>query len=671
MGVSLGLVVLTMIAYGDLLWGKKYDFVSFDDYHYVRDNLHVQAGLTGADLWWALTSFEQSNWHPLTWISLQLDSQLFGIQPAWFHRTNLLLHAVNAVLLFLALWWMTEQPWLAAAVAALFAVHPLHVESVAWVTERKDVLSTFFWMLTLLAYIWYAARPDRGRYLLVLVSLTLGLMSKSMLVTLPCVLLLLDWWPLRRWRPDSARRLLLEKVPLLLLAAGCSLLTIAAQKRMMASEHALGPRVLNALVSYVDYLRQMFWPSDLAVLYLHPGTSLSLLQGLTAALVLAGVTLVALLERHRRPYLLVGWLWYLGTLVPVIGVLQVGLQARADRYTYVPLIGIFIALVWGPAEWLGTWRFGRVVFAGGMAALLIACTVVTGSQLKHWQDSTRLWDRALHVSGDDPRLHIIVAEVYLRDGEPDRAIHHAEEARSRQPDNWESHRVLAVALSRQGKIDEAVQSMRRAVALRPDSVDARNQMARLLWLQGNIPAAYEELAVVAQLRPDTREGQNYLGRDLERKGKLDEAIRCFQEAVRLAPDSPLYRIDLAYALEQQGNILAASEEYREALRLHPAWPEEINRLARILATHPDRLRRDGTEAIRRARQVCFVTENAYAPYLETLAAAYAEAGLFEQAASTAGLATALAEKVGNQSLAKRLSAAVQRYQNKQPSREGK
>jgi protein O-mannosyl-transferase len=704
--VSAGLFVLTIIAFGDILWSGKYGFVNFDDYTYVRDNPHVHAGLGGASLRWAMTSLEAFNWHPLTWLSLQLDHDMNGARAAGYHRTNVLLHAVNAVLLFLVLRRMTAAIWPSAAVAALFAVHPLHVESVAWIAERKDVLSTMFWMLTMLAHARFAEQPGAGRYLLVVLFLMLGLMSKPMLVTLPCVLLLLDYWPLRRFPfsppepiaaaegstepqgsllithhsshithpPCSTLRLIAEKIPLLALAAICCLLTIRAQGMLIHSSQAYYPfsaRVLNALVSYVVYLRQMLWPVDLAALYVHPSTALAPAHALAPGLLLGGLTLAALIWRRSRPYLLVGWLWYLGTLVPVIGLLQVGQQARADRYTYVPLIGIFIAVSWGAAEWLGKWKFGRVLWFAAMSLVILVCSAATWLQVSHWRDSKSLWDRAALISGVNPRLHFIAAELYLEHGEVAGAIPHAEAFARMQPDDWEAHRLLGVALERDGRRDEAVAAMARAVELEPQSAVVRKQMARFFWSQGNIPAAYLEFAVIERLDPDSAEAQHYRGTMLQRQRRLADAVRCFQEAVRLVPGSPLYYCDLAFAVEEQGNSFGASLYYRRASQLYPEWPAEHDRLARILAGDPDPLRRDGAEAVRRARQSCFATNHRYPPYLETLATAYAQAGRFKEAADTAQRAIDLLAQEADSELARRLKLSLVRYKNALPAQASK
>jgi tetratricopeptide (TPR) repeat protein len=699
-GVCLGLVALTLIAYGSLLWGAEHEFVNFDDYEYVRDNPNVHAGLTPASAWWALTSLSANNWHPLTWISLQLDWQLWGKHPRGFLLTNVLVHAANTILLLLVLRRLSVPLWPAAAVAAFFAVHPLHVESVAWVTERKDVLSTFFWLLTMLAYIRYAERPGASRYILVMLCLTLGLMSKPMLVTLPCVLLLLDWWPLRRFsfsppqaeacgyyspptthhsphdphEPISTTRLLLEKVPLFALVAVACVLTIRAQGGVLGVAQeavSLRVRVLNALVSYIAYLRQMVWPSKLTILYLHPGEKVSLVYALAAGTLLVGVTLAAACWWRSRPYLLLGWAWYLGTLVPVVGLLQVGQQARADRYTYIPLIGVFLASCWGAAQWMGDQRAGRLVLTAGTGALLVACIAVTRSQLKYWSNSTTLWDRALQVSGDDPHMHAVAVAQCLHCGELDDALRRARRFCELYPNNWRSHQFLGFALARLGKPDEARQSLERGLALEPDAIGMHRELASILWAQERIPAAFEQYAAIARLQPESAEGQHYRGIELQRLGKIDEAVYCLEEAVRLAPAGVLHHVDLALALEDKGDTTAAIGAYRDAIAINSRWPEYYDRLARILATHPDGSRRDGKEAIRRARAACsgvrWLTGQQYPPFLETLASAYAEAGSFEKAIETAQQARKL---TGDRALLDRLSAALTCYEKGLPWRGG-
>jgi tetratricopeptide (TPR) repeat protein len=682
------------MAFGDLVWGPTYEFVSFDDYHYVRNNPNVHVGLSVEGLSWAFTNFYAIHWHPLTWLSLQLDYELHGLNPRGFHLTNLLLHAANAVLLFLALRWSTGNVWPAAVVAALFAVHPLHVESVAWVTERKDMLSTLFWMLTLLAYCRYAERPGLCRYLLVVTCLTLGLLSKPMVVTLPCVLLLLDYWPLRRWAPlhaaastgavgelptgprfppVSTRQLVLEKLPLLLLAAGCATLTIFAHEPLLMDSRDQLPfgwiRVLNAALSYVSYLWQMIWPSGLAAVYLHPMEKLSWPQGIAAGLLLIGITVLAVRWRTSRPYFLVGWLWYLGTLVPVIGLLQVGMHARADRFTYIPLIGVFIVLAWGGAQWLTRRPQIRPALLGAVAGALAVCIFVTAVQLRYWRNSTTLWNRVIQVSGEDPHTIMYVAFRHLAEGDTDKAILHAQWASRLQPENWHIHGFLANAFTQAGQPAEAMICLERALALEPNSIDLQRRMATTLWSLGRIPAAYKFYATVAKAEPDSADGQFYLGVKLHRQRKWADAVRCLKKAVELAPDRVLYHCDLALALEDQGDAAAAAAAYQAASGVDPDWPVQCERLAWLLATHPDANLRDGAEAVCRARQACAATKSPRAPCLEMLAAAYAEAGQFPRAVAVAEHARRLALAAAETGLMRRVDAALGGYRQRQPFRD--
>lgn len=671
-GLAAALVACVLFAFGDLIWGGPYQFVNFDDHEYVVDNPHVHGGLRPEGVSWALTTYHHFNWHPLTWLSLQLDHQLYGLSPRGYHATNVLLHAANAVLLFLFLRRTTGAPWPSAAVAGLFALHPLHAESVAWVTERKDVLSTFFWFLTLIAYARYAERPGVGRYLAALACFALGLASKPMLVTVPCLLLLLDQWPLRRW-PGGVplRRLLLEKVPFFALSAVSSALTMRAASSLIgvANRDVSFPlRLSNAVVSYATYLRQTLWPDDLAALYLHPAGGIPTAHVVAAGLILGCATYLAVRHGRSRPYLLVGWLWYLGTLVPVIGLLQVAEQARADRFTYVPLVGVFVAAVWGLCEAFGSHKFGRAALGAAAVAVLLACALATRAQLAHWRDSEALWDRAVAVGGDDPRLHHWAATMHVKSGAYGLAIRHAERLRELAPDDPRGHRVLALALLRSGRDDDAVRAMSREAELLPESAEVRAALARVLWKQGKIPAAYERLAEVARLAPDSAEGRHYRGIDAQRQGKFAEAVRLLDQAVVLAPDNPRYRADLALLLGHLGERDASAALYRSALAIDPQWPEACALLAWILATHPDAARRDGREAVRWARMGCALT-NDHPALLERLAAAHAEDGDFPSALDAARRGRRAALDADDRPQVRRFDAAIMGYEKGLPFRD--
>jgi hypothetical protein len=447
--VSLGLVLLTLGAFGHVV---RNDFVNYDDGIYVRINPHVRGGLSRADVAWALTAREAGHWHPLTWLSLQLDASLYGPDAAWgFHLSSLLLHAAAVVVLFVALRYMTGATWPGAAVAAFFAVHPLRVESVVWVAERKDVLSALFWMLTLLAYAWYARRPGWGRYLLVLLPFALGLTAKTMLVTLPCVLLLLDWWPLRR---PLTRRLLLEKVPLFALSAAfCVIAYLCMEHTGALSPLPLSSRLGNSLVAYTAYLGKMVWPTGLVPFYPYPRAGLPFSQVAHAALLLAVVSALVLWARQRR-YLTVGWLWFLGTLVPVIGLVQQGAQAMADHYSYIPSVGVLIAVAWGVADLTARWPRRAPVLAAATALLLAACVYLTAWQVRVWNNSVWLWQYTLLMTEDNWVAHCHLGKAYFREGKYAEAAGEFHSALRLAPQDKASLEGLAAALARQGQSQE-------------------------------------------------------------------------------------------------------------------------------------------------------------------------------------------------------------------------
>jgi tetratricopeptide (TPR) repeat protein len=503
---------------------RNCDFVNYDDHLYVTRNPDVQKGLSPASAWWALSTTYNSNWHPLTWLSLQLDYQLYRLNPAGYHVTNLLWHTANVLLVFWALRRMTGRLWPSAVVAAFFAVHPLHVESVAWVSERKDVLSTFFWMLTLLAYAHYVERPGIGRYACVFLALALGLSAKPMLVTLPCVLLLLDYWPLQRVtrehgssaadaKPRSPGKawgsLMLEKTPLFLLAAGSCLVTFHAQSAggsvRSLSDVSLPDRLANALLAYARYLASTLWPYDLSPFY--PRVELDWtdrrLAGALALLV--GISFLTLWQARRRPYLLVGWLWFLGTLVPVIGLVQVGDQALADRYTYVPLIGLFIMAAWGGAELASLRPVFRPLVALAAAAALVACALGTWSQLAYWHDSIVLWEHTLRVTGPNAYARHGLGIAFRDAGRLDEAVEQFKEALRIEPTYARCDIQLSFILGKQGKIDEAVAHFKSALGFRPDNAYVQLEVAIFLIQQGHASEAIPYLNEAARLDPHLKE----------------------------------------------------------------------------------------------------------------------------------------------------------------------
>jgi len=629
--LALGLLVLTFAAFWLVLANQ---FVSYDDSKYVTENPHVQGGLSKETVAWAFTTFRASNWHPLTWLSHSLDCRLYGLNPVGHHLTNLLLHVANALLLFLVLLRMTGSAWRSAFVAALFGVHPLHVESVAWVAERKDVLSTFFWMLTMLAYVRYVESPSARRYLPVVIVFGIGLLAKPMLVTLPFVLLLLDYWPLGRLAiggarspstSDSLRGRVWEKTPLFLLAAGSCIITFVAQHRGGSvagfEGFSLAARIGNALVSYVRYIEKMFWPSRLACFYPHPGNSLPVWQPVLAGLALLGMTLLILRLAGRHPYLMTGWLWYVGTLVPVIGLVQVGFQAMADRYTYVSLIGLFIILAWGGPELLqrgkGERETGRrgaranrrigesgkrragdshtpilprshvralAVVASVWIVVLVGCA---WAQVRYWRDTFSLCERAIVVTEGNYIAHNNLGQSLAAQRRFDEAIVHYRKALETDPDPGLTYNNLGAALAETGQFEQAMQNFRQSVTSDPECVEGHTNLGRGLAMQGRLDGAIEQLSEALSLDPENAAAHLEMGNVLGGQGKLEDAAERFSQALRFKPDSAEAHSNLGYVFRRQGRLDEAILHLQQAINLKPDLAAAHYNLAIILYTKGD------------------------------------------------------------------------------------
>jgi Tfp pilus assembly protein PilF len=583
--IGVFLVAITLIVFWQV---NGHDFIAFDDPEYVIDNPMVRAGLTPQGIGWAFSTFFAANWHPLTWLSHMLDSELYGMNPGRHHLTSLLFHLLNGLLLFLLLEKMTKALWRSAVVAALFAIHPLHVESVAWIAERKDVLSTCFWMLTMWAYFRYTENPGRTSYLVTLILYVLGLMAKPMLVTLPFVLILLDFWPLGRWtraelvhepgrQGGRVASLLWEKAPFVLLAALSSTVTLIAQWQGGAVSPAeivpLGVRFWNALVAYLLYLVNMVWPVGLAVFYPHPGRSLPVWLVLLAAVVLVGITLGVLRTRRGQPYLVTGWFWYLGTLLPVIGLIQVGEQAMADRYSYIPLIGPFLMISWGVPALAARWRTPRILLPLVTAATLSVLLFLAWGQARHWQDSLTLFTHTLSVTRNNSRIHNNLANVLVRQGKIEAAITHYKEALAIQPKYPEAHSNLGAALVSRGRVEEGIGHYREALRLDPDLAEVHNNLGVALADQGKSEEALSHYLKAIELRPDYAEAHNNLGNILADRGKFAEAIARFQEALRRQPFYPQAHNNLGVALARQGRLREAIPHFERALELQPDFEQ--------------------------------------------------------------------------------------------------
>ena len=571
MGICIALAALSWLVFGQTLW---HDFVNYDDPRYVYENTNITEGLSISGIVWAFTHIHSMNWHPLTTISHMLDCQLYGLKAGWHHCTNVLLHSIAVMLLFVGLLQMTGAFWRSAFVAAVFAIHPLRVESVAWIAERKDVLSGVFFMLTLLAYLYYVRLPRTGRYLMVVFVFACGLISKPMLVTLPFVLLLLDYWPLDRIRGQVSKRVL-EKIPLIALSAVSSIATLVAQKGAVGYTEELPvlERFNNAVLSYVLYIWQMLSPVNLAVFYPHPENRLPLWQISSSFLLLICVTAVAIALRKKRPYLITGWLWYLGTLVPVIGLVQVGWQGRADRYTYLPQIGLYIAVTWALTDLTISWRHRRTILSA--AALLTIGLLSWGAwvQTSYWRDSETLFKHALAVTTNNDVAENNLGIVFLQKGQLDEAISLLKSAVDLRPDNSPAHENLAKALLQKGQVADALVHYRKLLELQPDNMEVHNIVGTVLVQQGQIREGVEEWQKVLEIQPDNGNALNNLGwvlatapEDSLRDGS--RAVQLAQQAVRISGGRiPIVFRTLAAAYAENQQFPEAIETARQGLEL--------------------------------------------------------------------------------------------------------
>jgi len=589
---------LVLVGLVILLYGRvaRYEFV-FDDLA-VTESPQVSRGVTWEGLKWAFTHGYASNWMPLTWLSHMLDCELFGLRPAGHHLINVALHATNSALLLVVVHAMTGEFWPATAVATAFAVHPLRVESVAWVSERKDVLSTLFWFLTMLAYLRYVRRPALGRYLAVALFLGLGLLAKATLVTLPFVLLLLDVWPLRRdLAAVPARRLVAEKAPLLLPVAAASVATVLAGGGAIQTMATLPvtARVENAFVAYVAYLGKAIWPARLACFYPHPAigarqlSSLVLLgRAVGAALALAAISAYVVRSAARRPYLAVGWLWYLGTLIPMIGLVQVGQQSMADRYTYVPLLGISFMVAWTVRDLITARPWARPVATVGTALALAAFSVVTWFQVATWRDNETLYRHALEVTANNHFAHYNLGNALLRRGMVQEAKRHFQQSIDIQPTQASAHSNLGVILRQEGKLQDAAVEFETALRIQPDFAGAHNNLGAVRLAQGRYAEAADHFRRSIALQPDYAEAHNGLGNTLLRQGRYPEATAEFMEALRLRPQYAEPHNGLGVLFAQQGDLKQAADHFERALRIDPGHAAARDGLARVRSLAGDR-----------------------------------------------------------------------------------
>ena len=624
--ICLFLIAASLFVYWQI---GGHDFIDYDDESYVTKNPRVRAGLTREGVIWAFTTDHEANWHPVTWLSHMLDIELYGLNPMGHHWASLQIHLINTLLLFFILQYMTGALWQSAFVAALFALHPLHVESVAWVAERKDVLSTFFGMLALLAYCCYTKQPSLAKYLLIILFLSIGLMVKPMLVTLPFLLLLLDFWPIGRLRLATAPRLVLEKIPLFVLSAVSSFVTYFVQQHGGAITSLevlpLKIRIANALISYLSYIEKMIWPSGLAVFY--PYTERLPGQTVVSGLVIFCLSVLAILGLRRFPYLITGWLWYLGALVPVIGLVQIGSQSMADRYTYIPLIGLFIIAAWGIADILMQYRIKRVVLPILYSTVLTFFMICAWFQVRHWQNSMTLFTHALNVTNN----------------------------------NSHAHYSLGYALARQGKLDKAIIHYSKALQINPNYTIALNSLGHALAQQGKLDKAIIHYSKALQINPNYVKAHNNLGNALARQGNIKGAFFHYYEALRINPNYAGAYFNLGKIYANQGKIGKAIINYKEAIRINPNMTQALYNLSWINATCENENFRNSIEAVELAEKLCNLTGYNQPLALDALAAAYAEAGKFDEAVVTAQKALNLALEHGPKELVPNLKERLHLY----------
>ena len=572
--VALALVALTVAAYSSVGF---LGFVTFDDPQYITDNRQVSEGLTWSGLQWAFTSGHASNWHPLTWISHMLDVELFGLNPGPHHWVNLFFHVINTLLLFTFFHRTTGAPVRSALVAALFALHPLHVESVAWVSERKDVLSTLFFILTLWAYARYTRDPALRRYIVVFVLLALGLMAKPMLVTAPFVLLLMDFWPLKRFNPAAPQpglvlKLVVEKIPLFVLVLASSLITLMVQQEGGAvnslAQAPLDTRLANVLVSYVGYMGNMVWPTGLAALY-PMVKSIPLWQALGAGVLLVAISFGVLKGLRRFPYLTVGWFWFLGTLVPVIGIVQVGSQAMADRYTYIPLTGLFIIIAWGGYDLLVRNTTKRAPIAIIIAVVVIGLGSATWVQVQYWADGKTLWKRVLAVTNNNFRAHVAYGSILATEDRHKDAAAQFSAAVRIQPNYAEAHSKLGVELAALGQHDAAMSHYKEALRYRPDLGMANTNLGNALLAEGRTEDALVYYEKALRQDQDDPIALNALGSAMDDLDRIDEAIELYRRALVINPRLSAAYNNIAAALVRKGQYKEAAIELKAALDIEP------------------------------------------------------------------------------------------------------
>jgi protein O-mannosyl-transferase len=669
-----GIAFASFIAYEPV---RKNGFVDLDDGSYIKNNPNVNEGITAQSFVWAFTRFHSGNWHPLTWLSHMLDCEIYGLNPFGHHITSIIIHIVNSVLLLLVLRKMTGALWPSAFIAGVFALHPLHVESVAWAAERKDVLSGLFWMLTILAYAYYAEKPDFKRYIIVLLAFVMGLLSKPMMVTLPFALLLLDYWPLNRLnKPNHAlnlKHLIKEKIPFFALSVISSAITIAAQQSGGAiatlDNLSLSYRIANMFASYTRYIGKTLWPDGLAVIYPHfykdfPKdllvTSILLFVLLTTFCIYAG--------RHKR-YILTGWLWFLGTLVPVIGLVQVGSQAIADRYMYIPIVGLLIIITWSIKEFAGENR-GRQT-ATAILALIVLCIslILTRTQAGYWKDNLTLFGHAVNVTDNNPFAETNYGHALYKAGYTSEGLMHLYNTIHINPEFFMARDTLGNLLMEEDKTNEAIECFEESIRHDSKSKSSYINLGAALSKQGNQAEAIKCINKALELDPQYEDARTKIGTALLLSGKPKEAIAEFNEGFKTSTDRMEVYVNLAIAYNQLGDKNQSMRCCEKAIKLNTENSEVLNNLAWLLATNSGTSADNIKKSIGFARNACEITHYKKADLLDTLAVTYASAGRFDEAMNMADKAIKIAIDSGNNNLAGEIEKRIKFYKAGQPYRE--
>jgi len=685
--IYIGLVAATFVAYEPM---RHNGFVNYDDTIYVTKNPNINEGLTRESVILAFTKPHAANWHPLTTLNHMLDCRLFGLEPFWHHLVSLMFHIVNTLLLFWILTNMTGSTpdndirgqasspqagatWASAFAAAVFALHPFQVESVAWVSERKTVVSGLFWLLTIAAYIWYTKRSSTRRYILLFLVYGLCIMTKPVVVTLPFVLLLLDYWPLERvkWggdteRTNSIRWLVIEKIPLLVLSAILSATTLIVQHSggtvATLKSVSFDYRIANMFVSYIRYIGKMIWPSGLAVLYPLPLTNVLKSIAVVCALLFVLISVLSIYIGRRRRYIAVGWLWYVGTLVPMIGLVQVGAQAMANRYMYISILGLLIIIGWTVKDLIANRPRWRAITAVGAGAALISAVILTRMQVRHWQNNRTLFEHTLSVTRDNDIAEYGYGCALSEEGRLSEAVLHLSKAVQIYPENSDARKSLGMIFLKQGKHNEATACFNELIKRKPDSAEGYYSMGLVLGMQKKYDDAAKYLAKALELNPKYPDAHNKMGAALLVMRKTDEALVYLNEALRISANDAEVYINLGTAYNQLGNYELAIQNWNRALELKPDSAEVLNNLAWLYATVGDSSVQDANKAIELAERACELTGHKKAEFLDTLAAAYAAGGRFDEAKATAEKALDAAKAAKQEDLAGRIENRLQLYQ---------